>query len=106
MKSLHTEIGKGQQDVVYTELLDHDSHKLKVVIRRDSYEFQSTATIQVFDTSARCWNPLAELHYSKMLTPTKLHVMPGESDKRVFASDRDFLLHQAKLILGAGGAEQ
>jgi len=106
MKSLHLEIGKGQQDVVYTELLAHQSHKLKIVIRRDSYDFQSAATVQVFDTGARRWNTLAELHYSKMLTPTKLHVMPSHSDKALFAKDRDSLLHQAKLILGAGEVEQ
>lgn len=102
MKTLHLEIGKGSQDVVYTELLAHQSHKLKIVIRRDSYDFQSAATIQVFDTGACRWNHLAELHYSKMLTPTKLHVIPAGTDKSQFASDRDSLLRQAKLILCAG----
>lgn len=100
MKTLHTEIGKGQQDVVYTELLAFGLNKIKIVIRRDSYDFQSSAVAHVFDTGAQRWNPLAEVHYSKMATPMSIHIRHASPGAELFTQDRNVLLKKVELILG------
>lgn len=103
MKTLSTEVGLGRQDLNYKEIIEHKGHKLRVSIKSDSYDFQSSAKVEVFDNMK--WNHVDGIHFSQMKTPATLYVIPkGEKDLSKFAhffkADRDRLVKLAKDVLG------
>ena len=99
LKTLHLDIGKGSQDVIYKELIDLDGFKLRIAIRSDSYSEQCYAKIEIFDVVSLCWNLLADIHSSLMKTPEKLKYTPNYGSTSLFAPDRASLLNQAVSIL-------
>jgi hypothetical protein len=101
MNTLHREIGYGQQDVDYTEIVTLDAHKLRIRIRSNSYRFQCFARIELW--SGVKWEPLGDVHYSRMGTPDSLAYYP-EATKRaipfsMFERDRMALIAQARVVL-------
>lgn len=66
MKTIEKNYYNTKQAVNFEGLYDHKGHKLKVFIKKDSYDFQSKATISVWSTDELKWNNLASIPYSLM----------------------------------------
>lgn len=88
----------GRQDVTYTEVLRCGTHKLRVSINSNAYDFQSWARIDAFDPKALQWNLLASIPYALMKTPHGLYVRRGAGAGE-FMEDRDQLVNLAVEIL-------
>ena len=100
MKTISKQVCNGRQDVIFKEVLGHGDIRLKVRIKSDSYDFQSSASIKVWDAANNRWNEVHTLHYSNMQTP---HSLRYRGDERAmgqhFAADRKELIRVAKLVV-------
>lgn len=93
---LHVEVSKGNgQSNSYTETLKAGAHKLRIHIRSDSYDFQSSARIEVWRPADLKWSQVADIHYSRMQTQASY----VHASAVLFKADRDNLLAQAVAIL-------
>jgi hypothetical protein len=100
IKVLHTEIGRGGQDVFYTEVLRIGPHICQICIKSDSYDFQSFAVASVWSREALCWNEAASIHYSQMRTETKLaYEDANRLNASHFRADRTTLIEQLIVLL-------
>jgi hypothetical protein len=99
--TIHRDIAKGRQSVVFTETLQVGAAKLRIRIESDSYDFQCSARIEAFSPTDLKWNPLAHIHHANMKTPDKLVYHPANegTNPAYFQADRDNLLNQARAIL-------
>jgi len=97
VKKINSSFSKGQQSVTYKEILTIGKNKCKIVIKRDSYDFQSHANIEVFDNMK--WNRLDHIPYANMDVCIK-NVYHVNAVEYQFANDRDALISLAKDILG------
>lgn len=93
------EISKGRQDLVFMRLFNMGDHKLKIHIVSDSYDFQSSAQIEIFHPSELKWNTLHRIHYSKMQTPSSLAYKTPQVGVEAFQKDIDTLIGVAKQVL-------
>lgn len=93
---IHVEVSAGSgQTNTYTETLKVGAHKLRIRISSDSYDFQSSARIEVWRPADLKWSFIADIHYSRMATRASyVHATPTH-----FKADRDNLLAQALQIL-------
>jgi hypothetical protein len=98
MPVITKKVSKGQQDVVYTEIIKTHGTSIRIDIRSDSYNFQSHARCYVFSDESKKWNLLVETHYASMKTPHKLHY--GAHSEANFKGDRNELVDQASELLG------
>jgi hypothetical protein len=98
MPVISKKVCKGQQDVVYTEIIKTHGTSIRIDIRSDAYAFQSHARCHVFSDESKKWNLLVETHYAGMRTPHKLYVAPFSEAS--FKADRIELVAQASELLG------
>jgi len=71
---------------------------LQVSIRRNCYDFQSSARVDSFHRQSQEWRPVIRMDYASMKTPL---VSPsGDVTEAMFDLDRDELLRRALLVLG------
>ncbi len=100
VKTIDTQLSKGQQDYIYTEILSWNSHKLRVSIKSDSYEFQSHAKIARWDGDK--WHNVYSIPYSQMSTKHGVYYQDHVRKITVddFQDDRDKLIIMAKEIVG------
>tara|TARA_R100001594_G_C3936520_1_gene239532 strand:+ start:85 stop:405 length:321 start_codon:yes stop_codon:yes gene_type:complete len=100
---LSREYFNGQQSVGFEGLYEYKNHKLKIRIKIDSYDFQSSAKIFIFDKQELNWNLLASIPYSKMESNMVFCYRKVDellhSEKLAIQKDIDTLLNKAKLIL-------
>ena len=99
VKTLNVSVSKGRQDFVFEELAMMGSDKIRIIIRRDSYAFQSFARVEVWSAVAREWRDCVSLHYSQMRTEEKLPYVPRFVGAVDFADDRNALVKKAALVL-------
>jgi hypothetical protein len=102
-KTLNKDFSNGSQDAVYKEnfTLTASSEdmardfKLRISIKRDSYDKQSYAQLSAFSEQTLSWNIIDSIHYSKMnlCTNNTSYVSVTEND---FLQDRKTLLALAK----------
>lgn len=99
------DIARGSQSTTYTEHLTANANgkilALKIEIKSDAYEYQSYATVRVFDTTSQEWKPLADIPFSKMSTPHTLYVHKREEwdSSKTYRTDRNNLIEKAAAIL-------
>lgn len=84
-------------------------HKVKVIIDVDSYDFQSSAQVRVFNPDTLEWNGLGSIPYSNMESVGNVFSGRGvgsedgeglnRSEFSAIMKDVERLLEQAKLIL-------
>lgn len=65
-KPLQIRIWKTSQAAHYEQLAKLGKFKIRISIRRDSYDFQSYAVASVFDTAKLAWNNVYTIPYAKM----------------------------------------
>jgi len=99
---LDVEIGKGSQDVIYTEIVrlydpPNPEAKVRFTIKSDSYAFQSYARAHLFTNGK--WEHLCDIHFSQMKTPHQLYVAVDPYKEGHFTLDRQRLLQMAIVIL-------
>ena len=100
IKVLHTEIGRGQQDVRYTEVLRIGPHICQICIQSDSHDFQCFAIANVWSREALCWNQASSIHYSQMRTETKLaYENAARLNASHFRADRTTLIERLSVLL-------
>jgi nicotinamide riboside kinase len=95
---------KGTQSWEYEALFNLEAYRLRVVIDRDAYDFQTSAQISVLDRNLNAWNPLTFLPTSEMTSmaisyvtePDKFH---KENLIDHFRYDAARLVDKAVLIL-------
>jgi len=111
MKVIERKYFNGRQSVEFEGIYEYKGHKLKVQIDIDSYDFQSSAILKVFDTKEMKWNFLVKVPYSQMASLKKDErdceavfyqrkvdqLKPSE--RIAIAKDIDELLRKAKQIL-------
>lgn len=100
METIDTQIGVGNQDVVYTEILASRDlgAKLQVRIVSDTYAFQSKAVVSRWDGTQ--WQVVHSLHHSQMQTaPSLCFAGKPKQVQASFKADRDQLLKVATAIL-------
>jgi hypothetical protein len=100
-------IGTYMKSVHFTKIIEGDKGlKIKVNIKSDSYDFQSHATVSVFNPHDLKWNIIDSIHYSNMKTPHNLynHLQLPQQNASVLASkfldDTNTLVSNAEAILG------
>lgn len=96
--TLHKALAFGQQRATYQETLQVGTAKLRVMITRDSYDFQSSARIDAFSPTELKWNPIAFIPHGIMATNKALAYWERATEAS-FKADRDNLLDQARAIL-------
>lgn len=103
MKTIKKQISKGSQDLNLLELLQLDDHKLRLIIKSDTYRFQCYAKIYVWSDTNKEWSLIDSIHPDNMQTKEKLCHLPHNVDYKksfnVFAKDRKSLIDIAKKIL-------
>ena len=96
--TLHKALAFGQQSAEYQETLQMGTAKLRILIKRDSYEFQSSAHIDAFSPTEMKWNWIAFIPHGIMATNKTVTYYPRATEAD-FKADRDNLLAQARAIL-------
>ncbi len=106
MKTIEKEYFNGRQSVEFKGIYEYKGHKLKINIDIDSYDFQSSAKISVFDPQKMKWNYLQSIHYSRMASVKDEAVFYQRRvdelrffEKQAIQKDIDELLKKAKQIL-------
>ena len=98
LKRLHTELSKSSQSYHYTQLCEYKGKKLRINIKRDSYDNQSYARIYIFKDDE--WNKLASIDSPNMRTLDSVSVYSAiEPTETSFIADNSILIKKAKLIL-------
>jgi hypothetical protein len=92
-------IAKKRSDVTFTEILKYKSHKLRVRIRSNSYDFQNSAVIDRWDGAK--WNVVYTIPYTAMTTPDGLATVrePATMLGKYFLDDREKLVKMALKII-------
>ena len=92
------EISRGRQTVTFAEVLRCDNGaKLRIVIKSDSYDFQSSAKVSLWDGAA--WQFAHGIHYSQMATPSGLWTSASKVSVGTFRADRDELIRVASALM-------
>ena len=106
VKVIDRQYFNGRQSVEFEGIYEYKGHKLKIQIDIDSYDFQSSATLKVFDTKEMQWNYLVKVHYSQMESVKDEAVFYQRrvndlrySEKQAIQKDINELLRKAKQIL-------
>lgn len=87
-----TEIGRGRQDCLFTEIVRIGPHTCQLSIRSGVYRFQCHAVAKVFSATYLCWHEITRIHFSQMQTKEGLAYL-NISEKN-FQADRDRLVEQ------------
>jgi hypothetical protein len=87
--------GRQSREYKYTAKMNKgkQTFKVQVHIKRDSYDFQSYAVIDVWKDSALEWSRIASIPYSQMKS------LKGGNEATAFYSDRVHLMERAEQIL-------
>jgi hypothetical protein len=99
MKVIDQQFSEGRHSVILTEYLEWEEQKFKLVIKSDSYQFQSYASILRWDGNR--WCTLYSIHYGDMTTPAGM-IYPRNRTKiemEPMQEDRKRLIEKAKAIL-------
>lgn len=98
MDILKSEVGRARSNVDYTEVMKWNEHKLRVRIRRNSYDFQSHALIERWNGEE--WKGVDSIHFSKMQTPEYLNERDSDEVlKAHFSKDTSKLISLAMEVL-------
>lgn len=57
---------QSNQNWTLKQHFEHEGHKLRFIIKRNAYENQSSAVVQVQDKSNMSWNGLGSIPYPQM----------------------------------------
>lgn len=98
-RSVRTELGKGSQEYIYTEVLRLGPHTCRIEIMSDTYRFQCYAIAKVWSTTELRWNDVTSVHYSQMNTADGLIHSQASVGFDDFKVDRNRLLEQLRDIL-------
>lgn len=96
--TLHKALAFGQQSADYQETLQMGTAKLRIMITRDSYEFQSSAHLDAFSPTDLKWNRIAFIPHGIMATNKTVSYW-ARATEADFKADRENLLAQARAIL-------
>ncbi len=106
VKVIEKEYFNGRQSVEFKGIYEYKGHKLKINIDIDSYDFQSSARISIFNPQKLEWNYLQSIHYSRMASVKDEAVFYQRrvddlrfSERQAIQKDIDELLNKAKQIL-------
>lgn len=94
MLSKDKRISKGRQSVTYTEIMHYGDHRLRLVIKRDFYDFQSFARVQRWNGTK--WEFVDNIAYANMKSQASTYANVTNDN---FKADRDELLRRTKLVL-------
>ncbi len=101
VKTVRTEIAKGQQSQTYIEILQIGDAMCEIEIESDSYDFQSHARGKVWSKRDMRWNTCVNIPYGLMGTPEKLYYRALVTSQD-FKADRDSILKRLLEVLGTG----
>lgn len=88
-KPIDTSISRGHQDVTLKKTFTLGEHKVRFVLKSDSYRSQCFALAEVWSAALLKWNEIASLRGEEMKTADKLCHLPNQSGvhERHFAED-------------------
>jgi hypothetical protein len=94
-------VNHGRQDISLNELLNYGEHRLRLIIKSDSYKSQCYARLEAFDKSAMKWNivvyrPHGDMQTEEGLVYSRLSDVHNEVK---FQSDRAWLIAQFKNLM-------
>lgn len=98
-ESLDMNISAGSQDVMYRELLQVGTHRLRISIRSDSYRDQCYARVEIWSPAESKWNFVECVHHGSMVTEKGLRYLQRPAIVKDFSADRDELIRLASLVL-------
>lgn len=91
---------KGQQSVNYRQIITLENFKVKLEIKRDSYDFQSSAVASVWSTESMEWKNVYSIPGQLMKTSDNMvHGVEKVIPSNIFSMDIQTLLTGAKSIL-------
>ena len=99
MKKISEDFFKGRQSIEYKGIYKHNNEKIRVYIDVDSYDFQSSANVYVYNSEEKKWNHLDGIHYSLMESKTINVYGSIENAKYLMQKDIKTLLNKVKVIL-------
>lgn len=94
-----------EQSWYYEALWEASGEKLRLRIRRNTYDFQSYAIIEIYDPAQRKWNDLAAIPFANMASMAiNAYTRPEDFERnhliRNFEADENTLLNEARMVLG------
>lgn len=92
-------ISRSEQDVNYLLIANLDGHKVRVMIRSNTYDFQSHAKAEVWSKTDMRWNPVTHRTPGSMQTPFKLYYSKEWNRADHFGEDCRYLLSQVAAII-------
>ena len=97
-KAIEVKIWKGQQSINYTQIATMGSFKIRIDIKRDSYDMQSHATASVFSMEKLDWNKIYSIPYPEMKS-LAASAYDNKPTELMFAADSLALFAGVKSIL-------
>lgn len=94
---ISTSVSEGRQSVTSQDILLIDGHKIRLTIKSDSYDFQSSAVAEVWNGATLSWNRVHSIHYAQMKTRPGLIYGPKCDWK--FGDDQVELMRVARAVL-------
>lgn len=73
--------------------------KLRIIIKRNAYDFQSLAYVEVFSLHELKWNVIVEVPFTKALKVHVVSYVDRESKIDLFREDADMLFDRAMAVL-------
>ena len=87
----------GRQSIDFNGIYEVAKHKLKISIKRDSYDFQSKGHISIWNPTELKWNNVYSIPYQKLGCLASNAY--GAARKEMFKEDIDKLIDKAKQII-------
>ena len=103
IKTIETQYFNGRQSIEFEGIYQYKKHKLKVQIDIDSYDFQSSACVKIWNPKDLQWNFLAKIPWDSIESAAvhsyKKAKVLNVHDKLLFATDIKDLLTKATQII-------
>lgn len=99
VKMIEVKTWKGQQSAHFRKLVQINLFKVKIDIKRDSYDMQSHAIAYVFDPATMDWKVVYSIPYPHMQTEKGLHLGNQVLTTVPFAKDSEALMAGISSIL-------
>lgn len=94
---ISTSVSEGRQSVTSQDIFAIGAHKIRLTIKSDSYDFQSSAVAEVWNGATLSWNRVHSIPYKLMKTRAGLIYVP--KSEWMFGADQVELMRVVQEVL-------
>lgn len=101
MQFIQDDLSKNDRKVILRRIVaDGNGHRFRIVIVSDPYDFQSSASVDVWSKPKMAWSNVTNIDYGSMQTPAGVGHKQDWKDLSRFEEDYDYLLGVAMQLVG------